>query len=63
MYSGVDIAQLGQLTLPLQESYCKWFGKMSVHVSDPAVPQELDTPGLSYLAHMHFFEVARTSTH
>ena len=49
------------LTLPLREGYCKWFGKMCV--CDPAVPQELDTPGLPYLACIHSSEVARTSTH
>ena len=51
------------LTLPLLEGYCKWFGKKSVCVSGhPAVPQELDTPGLPYLACIHFSKVARTST-
>ena len=51
------------LTLPLREGYSKWLGKISVCVSDPAVPQELDTPGLPYLACIHSSEVARTSTH
>ena len=51
------------LTLPLREGYSKWFGKISVRVSDPAVPQELDTPGLPYMACIHSSEVARTSTH
>ena len=35
---------------------------MSVCVSDPIVPQELDTHGLQYLACIHSSEVARTST-
>ena len=30
---------------------------------DPAVPHELDTPGLPYLACIHSFKVAITSTH
>ena len=34
------------LTLPLREGYSKWFGKLSVRVSDPAVPQKLDTPDI-----------------
>ena len=55
-----------RLTLPLQEGYSKWFGKMSACVSGhTAVPRELDTPGIPYLACIHIYsmEVARTSTH
>ena len=37
--------------------------RKNVCVCDPAVPQELDTPGLPYLACIHSFEVSRTSTH
>ena len=33
------------------------------NICDPAVAQELDTPGLTYLACIHSFEVVRTSTH
>ena len=52
------------LTLPLWEGYSKWFGKMSVCVSGPtAVPQELDTLGLPYLACTHSSKVARMNTH
>ena len=49
------------LTLSLQEGYCKWFGKMSV--CGPAVPQELDTPGLPYFACIHSSDMTRASTH
>ena len=53
------------LTLPLRKGYSKWFVKISVcvSVSDSALPQKLDTPGLPYLACIHSSEVARTSTH
>ena len=36
------------LTLHLREGYSKWFVKISVcvSVSDSALPQKLDTPGL-----------------
>ena len=51
------------LTLPLREGYSKWFGKISVCVSDSALLKKLDTPGLPYLACIHSSEVARTSTH
>ena len=50
------------LTLPLREGYSKWFGNISVCVSDPALPQKLDTSGLPYLACIQSSEVARTST-
>ena len=33
-----------------------------VRVCDPAVPQELNTPGVPYLACIHSCEVARMST-
>ena len=62
IYRSVEIVR-SYLTLPLWEGYSKWFGKMSVCVSDPAVPQELDTFGLPYLAYIHSSKVARTSTH
>ena len=35
----------------------------NVCVCDPAVPQELDTPGLPCLASLHSFKVSRTSIH
>ena len=49
------------LTHPLREGYSKWFGKISVCVSDSAVLHKLDTPGLPYLPWLHSFEVAKRS--
>ena len=53
------------LTLPLWDGYCKWFWKnVCVCLHDPAVPQELDTHGLPYMAAcIHSSKVARMSTH
>ena len=70
-----QIWYLGGPTICLQQLKTSWVGRVTVNglekflsvsrcvcVSDPAVPQKLDTPGLPYLACIHSSEVVRMST-